>query len=540
MNIYLLLLLSKNVYSLFPGATPDDGDYRHLYPLNCIKFNVPENEIKVLSYVLGNIENLEYPKDRLSVDFYIYDQTTDRALTRWKKELNKVFHSINIYSNTKNWLEDGLTSARKYGCKRVILSNIGILFSEKALIDLIKIDDNIVIVTPLLHDGFGERTNADAFGLENLSDEYLRLQDKRNLKLNGVLIEPIYINLKKMDSTYLTFDKGNVRNVNNDIDEKGVFLHSAKMMNISLYLNNEHHYGYFFDYKNLKKEEKEDVINLFVANWISEYGIYSLPTSIALKPSYPLPSKYGFDKIYLVNLKRRDERMKKMNEILKTVGFMYERVDAVDGKQLTDKYIKEKIKFLPNYVDPYHKRPMKKGEIGCFLSHYRIWEDVVNNNLNRVIVFEDDIRFSKNATGILRHLIYDIDNNKDTWDFIYFGRRKENPKVQEYFVPGHKHLSTVTYSYWTLGYALSYNGAKKLLEGRPLENMMALDEYIPIMYDNHPFEEWKNHFKNRNLKAFTIYPLIVTPERYTNEPGYVSDTEDSNVVEKKDFIKEEL
>ena len=69
------------------------------------------------------------------------------------------------------------------------------------------------------------------------------------------------------------------------------------------------------------------------------------------------------------------------------------------------------------------------------------------------------------------------------------------------------------------------------------------DEFLPIMYDRHPNAEWMGSFPRRNLRAFTVYPLVVEPERYTNQPGYVSDTEGSNVVaatkdEEKDNVKQ--
>lgn len=34
------------------------------------------------------------------------------------------------------------------------------------------------------------------------------------------------------------------------------------------------------------------------------------------------------------------------------------------------------IQMLPGYRDPYHGRPLTKGELGCFLSHYNIWREV--------------------------------------------------------------------------------------------------------------------------------------------------------------------
>ena len=47
-------------------------------------------------------------------------------------------------------------------------------------------------------------------------------------------------------------------------------------------------------------------------------------------------------------------------------------------------------------------------------------------------------------------------------------------------------LVHVDYSYWTLCYILSYQGAKKLLKGDPLGKLIPVDEYIPIMFDKHP------------------------------------------------------
>ena len=34
------------------------------------------------------------------------------------------------------------------------------------------------------------------------------------------------------------------------------------------------------------------------------------------------------------------------------------------------------IQMLPGYRDPYHGRPLTKGELGCFLSHHNIWKEV--------------------------------------------------------------------------------------------------------------------------------------------------------------------
>ena len=56
----------------------------------------------------------------------------------------------------------------------------------------------------------------------------------------------------------------------------------------------------------------------------------------------------------------------------------------------------------------------------------------------------------------------------------------------EQVLPHTKKLVKPSYSYWTLGYMISLNGAKKLLAAHPFENLLPVDEFLPIMYDKHP------------------------------------------------------
>jgi collagen beta-1,O-galactosyltransferase len=79
----------------------------------------------------------------------------------------------------------------------------------------------------------------------------------------------------------------------------------------------------------------------------------------------------------MINLARRDDRRLKMENVFQELGLVVEHFAAVDGRLLNEDTLKELgIEFLPGYYDPYHKRPMTMGEIGCFLSHYHIWEKV--------------------------------------------------------------------------------------------------------------------------------------------------------------------
>lgn len=45
-----------------------------------------------------------------------------------------------------------------------------------------------------------------------------------------------------------------------------------------------------------------------------------------------------------------------------------------------------------------------------------------------------------------------------------------------------------------------------------------------------PFStEYMSHFEPRDLRAFSVEPLLIYPTHYTGEPGYISDTETSTI-----------
>lgn len=173
-----------------------------------------------------------------------------------------------------------------------------------------------------------------------------------------------------------------------------------------------------------------------MANLVADSGPMPFPHSTILIPVYPEPIKFGFDEIFLINLERRPERLIKMSNILALLGVDFRRFDAVDGQKISRSEELLKIKFLPGYEDPYHRRPMKQGEIGCFLSHYKIWKEIVKRKLERVIILEDDLRFSEDGIERLNKVIEDLIKTKLEWEFIYLGRKKISEPGDEFFVKG--------------------------------------------------------------------------------------------------------
>uniref|UniRef100_A0A8C4IIF6 Cerebral endothelial cell adhesion molecule n=1 Tax=Dicentrarchus labrax TaxID=13489 RepID=A0A8C4IIF6_DICLA len=233
--------------------------------------------------------------------------------------------------------------------------------------------------------------------------------------------------------------------------------------------------------------------------------------------------------IYLINLRRRPDRRERMLFSLNELEIDVKVVDAVDGNALNSSDIKILgVDLLPGYYDPFSGRTLTKGEVGCFLSHFFIWKEMVDMQMDKALVFEDDVRFQANFKRRVLRLMEEAEKVELDWDIIYLGRKQVNPGKEEAVENVHN-LVVADYSYWTLSYAISLQGAQKLLNAEPLSKMLPVDEFLPIMYDKHPNEDYKSHFPNRNLQAFSTHPLLVQPCHYAGDAQWVSDTETSTL-----------
>lgn len=374
---------------------------------------------------------------------------------------------------------------------------------------------------------------------------YKRTEDYkkiRNFEMVGEFAVPmvhsaVLIDLKRISSDLLTFNKTKLnsyhdrKTYNGPIDDIIIFAISANFSGTEMTISNSHAYGYVMvplDHDEPLSKDDQQLMNIKVSI-VNHYNRVNILPDLAKFVDYPKRSKLSFSEIYMINLKRRTERRLKMEESLKELGLDFTHFEAVDGKTLTDEVLVQKgITLMPEYADPYHKRVMTMGEIGCFLSHYTIWQKMVELQQQEVLVLEDDIRFEPYFKERAVQLMNEA-RQIGGWDLIYFGRKRL--QENEVFLEESQNFVKVSYTYWTLGYVISLEGAKKLLAAEPLKRLLPVDEFLPIMFNEHPNDTWKHVYETRNLNAWSVNPLLLYPTHYTGDEGYISDTEDSKQIQ---------
>lgn len=518
------------------------------------------NKAHTLPYFLKLFEELDYPKNRMAL-WIKSEDNQDKSLEilkKWTATVEKSYH--HVYKEfipaaqgghiQTNWTaerfahiiklkQEALQKGRDTWADYVWFVDTDVfLTNDQTLKSLV--NTNYPVVAPMLETqslysnywcGMG-----DDFYYKRTED-YRPIRNREDKNCHRVILvhSCFLVDLRQSESLLLTFDPSGIRGYNGPHDDIITFAISAFWNDVPVYVCNHINYGYLttpLEESMTIEDDFAQLVNLRVEASVDFPPMLPHPL-LADYITKPAKDKLSFDEVFLINLKRRPERRTRMEYSLGELGLQHKLINAVDGMALNDTYVESLgIKMLPNFADPYHHRAMTMGEIGCFLSHYNIWKEIVDRKLKSSLIFEDDIRFEPHFRTKLVNFMNEVDTLKVDWDIIYLGR-KRLAIANESFVDDSDSLVNVQHSYWTLSYILSEKGAEKLIAGEPFGKLVPVDEYLPIMFDRHPDSRWKDPFPNRNLKAFSIHPLLVYPTHYVKDEGYISDTESSEIMPEK-------
>lgn len=205
---------------------------------------------------------------------------------------------------------------------------------------------------------------------------------------------------------------------------------------------------------------------------------------------------------YIINLEKCIEKKSdilkniKSNEIDNYLNIKF--IKGIDGSNLSlDE--QSQFKICPLWMDFKLKTGITTGEIGCALSHYKAWKEFYESKNEHAIFLEDDVYFNKNNFN--KNLKYLLTYPEDT-DIIYI-LRKQLYDEKDVNSDKYKYFKEIKASYWLCAYLLTYNGVKKLLNCNYLDNLIVVDEFIPILYDNSYLKTYQK-FYNTSLKAYSL------------------------------------
>jgi len=138
-----------------------------------------------------------------------------------------------------------------------------------------------------------------------------------------------------------------------------------------------------------------------------------------------------FDKIYIISLRRATERQANFQQLL--AGLSYDIFWAVDKAELDrEAMIRDGLYDDVTVREPRYIHPggLSEGELACALSHRAVYEEMVREGYQRVLVFEDDVVPRFDALGTLPEALRQLPAD---WELLYLGYTKNEvltPKIR--------------------------------------------------------------------------------------------------------------
>lgn len=518
------------------------------------------NKAHTLPYFLTFLEQLTYPKERIHL-WICSDNNIDNSieiLSAWLKNERSKYHGVEINFDEKsngfedeneiahwspqrflhviNLREEALHAGRNIWADFIWMLDADVFLTNPNTLNELILKNETVVAPLLKSDGlysnFWAGMTSDFYYLRTEKYEPILFREIKGCFNVPMIHSAVLIDLRKRISDLLTYDPKNLNQYSGPIDDIITFAVGANNSDIPLFICNDNIYGFIMVPLEEEETVTEDLQRLtnIKTEILSDNNYLPLSMHLERFVQYPTEDTLQVDNIYMINLLRRPERRERMHKLFKELGIRVETHDAVDGRILNQSVLEKLgIEIMAGYTDPYHNRPMTMGEIGCFLSHYNIWNKVIENGFKSIIVLEDDVRFEPFFRQKVNYILRELEDLQFEWDLVYLGRKRLAENAESW-IDGSKYLVHAGYSYWTLGYILSTSGAKKLIEAMPLKQLLPVDEYLPILSDVHPRDDWKVHYTKRNLILLSAYPLLIYPTHYTGEQGYISDTENSTTI----------
>ena len=115
--------------------------------------------------------------------------------------------------------------------------------------------------------------------------------------------------------------------------------------------------------------------------------------------------------IYVINLERASDRRQKMEQQARDFSLDFSFIEAKDGKFVTDA---ERASIDQKRRKRVSKYPLSDNEIGCWISHKKAMQKIIESGEKMAVILEDDAKLLPHFSDMLKM----IETSGFSFDFI--------------------------------------------------------------------------------------------------------------------------
>lgn len=209
-------------------------------------------------------------------------------------------------------------------------------------------------------------------------------------------------------------------------------------------------------------------------------------------------------------MKQSVERRQAITKNLEDLSIPYTLVEGVVGHTLDAKSI-QKIYDARRRLK-YYGKALTSGELGCMYSHYSIYQQMVEQRIERAIILEDDALVRRDFIDIVNKIV----TFPFSWDLIRFSTNKKVYRLVRNLGLVYHHYSLVR-MLSTGGNAtcnlISMNGAKILIKQLQAGNIFPID----VLHA----QVWKTALKVYEVMPSPVslnpFPPLIGEKRFNKE-----------------------
>lgn len=156
---------------------------------------------------------------------------------------------------------------------------------------------------------------------------------------------------------------------------------------------------------------------------------------------------------FVINLDRDADRMAFMERQLRAAGLPFERESAVDGRSLSSEE--------NHYYADSRRQLLGHGEIGCLLSHMKVWRRIAQAN-SAALVLEDDVHIATGVEQLFQTALIDAEEFAvHRFETVFARVTASRANLQQ--VAGRRAVELFSNHAGAAAYALSPRAARELL-----------------------------------------------------------------------------
>jgi len=195
--------------------------------------------------------------------------------------------------------------------------------------------------------------------------------------------------------------------------------------------------------------------------------------------------------IFVINMEKDKERKAYITKKLNEYQLSFDFINAVDGRLLDEKYIKQMIS--KNKAIDSIGREMSRGEIGCAMSHLHVYQKMVEEDIEQAIILEDDIDINYDNFNEIIDFLAKENNNKPQVHLLTESISYLSKNTQK--IDGIYNIARVVQALSTAGYVINQSAAKQ---------MLGINKKVWIVAD-----DWVRYRMHTDVDVSCVVPCVI-------------------------------